>query len=86
LRSKTPEGVAQEFNALSLGHFVVRALMLQAAQQGNVDVDRLSFTGSLHILQAWLPECDRTSSHRLDIWYQLLLGELERERIAPRRN
>jgi Transposase DDE domain len=47
LRSQTPEGVEQELYALSLGHFVVRALMLEAAQRENLDVERLSFTGCL---------------------------------------
>jgi Insertion element 4 transposase N-terminal/Transposase DDE domain len=86
LRSGTPEGVEQELYALSLGHFVVRALMVQAAQQENIDVDRLSFTGSLHILQARLPECDSTTPQSLDRWYQLLLDELATERIEARRN
>ena len=62
LRSQTPAGVEQELYALSLGHFVVRALMLEAAQRENLDVDRLSFTGCLQILQARLPECDSTTS------------------------
>ena len=64
LRSQTPEGVEQELYALSLGHFVVRALMLEAAQRETLDVDRLSFTGCLQILQARLPEeirCRRKS-------------------------
>jgi hypothetical protein len=86
LRSQTPAGVEQEMYALSLGHFVVRALMLEAAQQANVDVDRLSFTGSLQILQARLPECDSTNPQRLDLWYQMLIAELAQERIDPRRN
>ncbi len=41
---------------MSLGHFVVRALMLEAAKQDNLDVDRLSFTGCLRVaggLQKW---------------------------------
>ena len=62
LRSQTPAGVEQELYALSLGHFVVRALMLEAAQQESLDVDRLSFTGCLQILQARLPECDSIDS------------------------
>jgi hypothetical protein len=86
LRSQTPEGVEQELYALSLGHFVVRALMLEAAQRENLDVDRLSFTGCLQILQARLPECDSTTPRRLDQWYELLLEELARERLEPRRN
>ncbi len=51
LRSETPEGVLQELYALSLGHFVTRALMFQAASQVEIDVDRLSFTGCFQILQ-----------------------------------
>jgi hypothetical protein len=86
LRSQTPDGVEQELFALSLGHFVVRAMMLEAAQRENLDVDRLSFTGCLHILKARLPECDSTNPQRLDQWYQLLLAELAQERIEPRRN
>jgi hypothetical protein len=86
LRSQTPEGVKQELYALSLAHFVVRALMLEAAQRENLDVDRLSFTGCLQILQARLPECDSTTPRRLDQWYELLLEELTQERLDPRRN
>ena len=86
LRSQTPAGVEQELYALSLGHFVVRALMLEAAQRENLDVDRLSFTGCLQILQARLPECDSTAPQRLDQWYDLLLAELVQERVEPRRN
>lgn len=86
LRSKTPEGVKQELYALSLGHFVVRALMLEAAQQENLDVDGLSFTGCLQILQARLPECDSKTPQALASWYELLLEEMAQERIEPRRN
>jgi Insertion element 4 transposase N-terminal/Transposase DDE domain len=86
LRSQTPAGVEQELYALSLGHFVVRALMAEAAQQERVDVDRLSFTGCMQILQARLPECDSTTPQRLNEWYQLLLEEMAQERTDPRRN
>jgi hypothetical protein len=85
-RSQTPAGVEQELYALSLGHFVVRALMLEAAEQEKLDVDRLSFTGCLRILQARLPECDSSTPTRLEQWYRLLLQEMAAERIAPRRN
>jgi hypothetical protein len=78
--------VEQELYALSLGHFAVRALMLEAANQDELDVDRLSFTGCLRILQARLPECDSSTPMRLDEWYRLLLEEMAQERIEPRRN
>ncbi len=85
LRSQTPAGVEQELYALSLGHFVVRALMLEAAQQESLDVDRLSFTGCLQILQARLPECDSITPHGLNRWYRLLLAEMAQS-LEPRRN
>ena len=85
-RSQTPAGVEQELYALSLGHFVVRALMLEAAQEDNLDVDRLSFTGCRRIRQARLPECDSSTPLRLDQWYRLLLEERADERIAARQN
>lgn len=86
LRSQTPAGVEQELYALSLGHFVVRALMLAAANEGQLDVDRLSFTGCLRILQARLPECDSSTPIGLEQWFRLLLEEMAQERIEPRRN
>jgi hypothetical protein len=86
LRSQTPEGVEQELYALSLGHFLVRALMLEAARREELDVDALSFTGCLQILRARLPECDSTTPERVDEWYELLMWEMARERLEPRRN
>jgi hypothetical protein len=86
LRSQTPAGVEQELYALSLSHFVVRALMLEAAKEDELDVDRLSFTGCLRILQARLPECDSSTPLGLEQWYRLLLEEMAQERIEPRRN
>jgi hypothetical protein len=85
-RSQTPAGVEQELYALSLGHFVVRALMLQAAAEEQRDVDELSFTGCLRILQARLPECDSSTPASLAQWYRLLLREMVQERTDPRRN
>jgi Insertion element 4 transposase N-terminal/Transposase DDE domain len=51
LRSETPAGVIQEIYALSLGHFVLRALMVEAAETVGLDPDRLSFLGCFQILK-----------------------------------
>jgi hypothetical protein len=85
VRSETPEGVRQELYALSLGHFVVRALMFAAAGTEGLDVDRLSFTGSLRILQCRLPECDSRTPATFQNWYEAVLYELSQEVIEPRR-
>jgi hypothetical protein len=86
LRSETPAGAIQELYALSLAHFVTRALMFQAAQTVGLDPDRLSFTGCFQILQTRLPECDGRTRASLQAWYVALLEELSQERTEPRRN
>lgn len=86
LRSETPAGVVQELYALSLAHFVVRALMFQSAASVGLDPDRLSFTGCFQILQCRLPECDARYEYSLQQWYRALLWEMSQERTAPRRN
>ncbi len=86
LRSETPAGVMQELYALSLAHFVIRALMFEAAQTAGLDPDCLSFTGCFQILQCRLPECDARSEATLEQWCAALLWEMSQERIPPRRN
>ena len=55
LRSKTPELVLQEFYGLLLAHFAVRSLMHQAALQGKVDPDELSFVHAVRVIKRKLP-------------------------------
>jgi hypothetical protein len=88
LRSQTPQGVLQELYALSLGHFVVRSVMAEAASAAGLDPDRLSFVGCLQILRCRLPECPDPTSAGFAEWYGGLLGEVSRERTddARRRN
>jgi Insertion element 4 transposase N-terminal/Transposase DDE domain len=86
LRSETPQGVLQEMYALSLGHFVTRALMFEAAEWAQIDVDRLSFTGCFQILKCRLPECESRTLESFDKWVAGLLWEMGQEIIEPRRN
>jgi hypothetical protein len=86
LRSQTPDGVRQELYALSIGHFVIRSLMLESATSSQVDVDRISFTGTLHTLQCRLPECDGTSPQKVDVWFRNLIFEISDEKVEARRN
>jgi hypothetical protein len=86
LRSETPAGVIQEIYALSLGHFVIRSLMFEAAATVNLDPDRLSFSGCFQILKCRLPECDGQTAATFATWYRKLLWEIQGERTDPRRN
>lgn len=51
LRSKSPEMVRQEIWAMLLTHYAVRHLMREAADQADVDPDRLSFMRSLRVIR-----------------------------------
>jgi hypothetical protein len=86
VRSETPAGVIQEVYALSLGHFVIRSLMFEAAATVDLDPDRLSFTGCFQILKCRLPECNGTTPATFEAWYEALLWEMQGERTDPRRN
>ena len=86
LRSETTDGLKQELYAMSLGHFVIRALMFEAATDAKIDVDRLSFKGSFQILKTRLPECDPSDEVKLSKWYEALIWEISEERIPRRRN
>lgn len=85
-RSETTDGLKQEIYAMSISHFVTRALMLQAAEETGVDVDRISFKGSFQILKNRLPECDASADANIQAWYEAVIWEISRERIPTRRN
>ncbi len=80
LRSETPAGVIQEIYALSLGHFVIRSLMFEAAGAAGLDPDRLSFLGCFQILKCRLPECPSSTPQGFEAWYRALLWEMQHER------
>lgn len=56
VRSKTPRLVVQEIYGWLLGHWAIRCLMFQAAQQAKVSPLRLSFTGSLRVIRRAVPQ------------------------------
>ena len=83
VRSKTPRGVIQERYGLFLAHRIIRRVMLDAANGAGLDPDRLSFTDSLRILQAQLPEAPM---YPRATWYARLVAEVSRQCLRPRRN
>jgi len=88
LRSQTPLAVVQEIEGLMLAHYVVRALMAEAAAEQGLDPRGLSFTGTLKVLRCRLPEVpkdpqDEAGQQR---WWADLLGEVGEQVLPPRRN
>lgn len=55
LRSKTPDGVLQEFWGFLLAHNALRTIMHDAALKVNEDPDRLSFTHALRTVRRRIP-------------------------------
>ena len=51
LRSRTPDMVLQELYGLLVTHYAIRKLMAEAADQAELDPDRLSFTRALNIVR-----------------------------------
>lgn len=86
VRSETPAGVVQELYALSLGHYVTRALIAEAAAVEGLDPDRLSFINCLRILRLRLRECARRGRPAFRRWYEELLWEMGQEQLPQRRN
>lgn len=73
LRSKHASTVRQEIWALLLTHYTIRHLMSEAAEQADIDVDRLSFIRSFRAIRrqvsnqaAFSPRNTHQSDHRDD--------------------
>jgi hypothetical protein len=86
VRGGTPAGVVQELYALSLGHYLTRAFMAQAASGAGLGPDRLSFVGCLRVLRNRMPEFPAVAARDRRRWYAALLAELAGGRNPPRRN
>jgi len=100
-RSLKPDGVIQEFYAILIAHYIVRALMHEAALQADLDPDRISFIGTVRILQDALFEFQKvaqpleraarlrgaiTSPECHPALVQRLLNDIADLRLPPRRN
>ncbi len=86
LASKSLVGVLQEFYALLLAHYALRALMGQAAVQAETDPDRLSFTHAIELLSDALFLAPVLSPAQPDCLLPRLVRELGRpDWVAPLR-
>ena len=88
IRAQDPIGVCQEVDALLLGHYTLRWVMLQAARQAGVPAVQLSFTESLRVLEvrlARIPARPRGGKRWWSGWWRELLTELGRRRRRGQR-
>lgn len=82
VRSKSPAGVVQEVYGLLLAHYVMRAVMHEAALQSDLDPDQLSFTNTVWVVRYHLPEVMWKNQDR---WYKDLIEEVRCQVLRPRR-
>lgn len=84
LRSKKPVGVVQEIYGLLIAHYVVRAVMVEAAQKAELAPSRLSFTNTLRLIREMIPEAQRTAEADHPRLYRRLLEDVAATPLAPR--
>jgi hypothetical protein len=86
LRSKKAVGVVQEIYALLIAHYVLRAVMVEAAKKAALPPRRLSFTNALRLVREMIPEAQRTAEADHPRLYRGLLEEVAAKPLAPRAN
>ena len=79
LRSEMPAGVIEEIYVLSLGHFVIRSLMFEAAGMVGLKRDRLLFLGCFQSLKCQLPEGSSSTPQSFEAWYQALFWKTQHD-------
>jgi hypothetical protein len=85
-RSRTPLGVLQEFYGLLLAHYLIRAVMHEAALQTNVPPDRLSFVHTVRILRTAVFQAQIVAPEQHADWYQHLLHDIGKAQLPQRDN
>jgi hypothetical protein len=85
LRSQTPVGVIQEIYGLLLAHYVVRAVLADAATLPGLPPIRLSFLTALRLVRDALPEFHRTRPADHPRLYHQLLRDVAAYPLPPRR-
>lgn len=86
LRSEKPVGVIQEAYGLLVAHYVVRAVMVDAAQTAALAPSRLSFTTTLRVIREMVPEAQRTAAADHPRLYRQLLADVAARPLPPRAN
>jgi hypothetical protein len=86
LRSQKPVGVVQEVYGLLLAHYLVRAVMADAARTQALPPTRLSFVGTLRVIRATLPDFQRTAPSDHPTIYQAMLEDILALKLPERRN
>lgn len=86
LRSHKPVGIIQELYALFLAHYLLRALMVEAAATVALPPTRLSFLDTLRLVRLALPDFQRLAPFHQPLLVQTLLADIATCVLPPRRD
>jgi hypothetical protein len=81
LRCKSPQMIDKELLMHAIAYNLIRALIVDIAASYQVDVDRISFKGTLDALRQWVPLFEanrsglRASRQRINLFYQTIVGD-----------
>jgi hypothetical protein len=68
IRSKHPRGVVQEIYGWLLGHWAIRSLMFQAAQEQGLSPLHLGFTGTLRVVRRAMTQFQQSTPEELPLF------------------
>lgn len=86
LRSHKPVGIIQELYALFLAHYLLRALMVEAAASVDLPPTRLSFLETVRLVRLALPDIQRVPPDHRPSLVQALLADIAAAVLPPRRD
>jgi transposase IS4-like protein/DDE family transposase len=86
LRSRKPEGVLQELYGLLIAHYIIRAIMHQAALHHDLDSDRLSFVNAVRLISNALAEFQIIACEAHSRWWLRLLDDIAFYHLPKREN
>ena len=69
IRSLKPREVIQEIYGLLLGHYAIRSLMFQAAEQANISPLGLGFTGTLKVIRRAIGDFQDLKDEQLPFFF-----------------
>jgi hypothetical protein len=84
LRSRSVTGVLQEIYALLLAHYSVRAVMHDAALLKEIDVDTLSFTAAVVVIEETIPLFQIAAPELYPQLYERLLNDIAAHPVQQR--
>jgi hypothetical protein len=86
LRTRTPEMIEREVLMQAIAHNLVRAVMLEAADNRSVPLGRISFKSALTAMRQWAPLLQDAAGKVRDQLYEDLLAAIASDLLPARPN